>query len=169
MSFLYTHCTDLCPYVAVKLKSAREELGPDSARAVFVAVTTDPERDTQKVLAAYTRSVGLVGAWHFLTGPLPAVKAVWFDYGVGVDIQKTAGSDGGGSEGSARDPEPIQGLSGDEVNRARGLADAFGGGYEVAHSTPIWIIDRQGRIRATMDADALPSEITGNVRALMSR
>jgi cytochrome oxidase Cu insertion factor (SCO1/SenC/PrrC family) len=169
MSFLYTHCTDLCPYVAVKMKSARAELGTDADNAVFVAVTTDPERDTQKVLDAYTRSVGLAGSWHFLTGTLPEVKAVWFSYGVGVDIQKTPSKDDGGSEGNATDPEPIQGLSADEVNRARSVADAFGGGYEVAHSTPIWIIDRQGRIRATMDADALPSEIAGNVRALMSR
>lgn len=165
MSFIYTHCTDLCPFVAMKLKGARDLLGADADKAVFVAVTTDPQRDTRKVIAAYTHEAGLDGAWRFLTGPLPAVKAVWFDYGVGVDIVKPAP----GKAGEAADAEPSQGLSAPDLDRARGLADAFGGGYEVAHSTPIWIIDRAGKIRATMDADALPSQIAANVRALEGR
>jgi cytochrome oxidase Cu insertion factor (SCO1/SenC/PrrC family) len=169
MSFLYTHCTDLCPFVAVKLKTARDALGADARKAVFVVVTTDPERDTQNVLADYTRSVGLAHAWHFLTGPLAAVRAVWFGYGVGVDITRSAGA-GPTVPGSVEDdPEPSQGLSQEQVIHAHQVADTFGGGYEVAHSTPIWIIDRQGRIRATMDAEALPSEIVGNIRTLMDR
>ncbi len=165
MSFIYTHCTDLCPFVTEKLKAARGLLGPDADKAVFVAVTTDPKRDTQEVISAYTKSAGLEGAWRFLTGPAPAVKAVWFDYGVGVDLAKPAPA----KEGEARDAEPSQGLAAADLDRARSLADAFGGGYEVAHSTPIWIIDRAGKIRAAMDADALPSDIAENVRALAGR
>jgi len=168
VTFIYTHCTDLCPFVTLKVRSARGLLGADADRAVFVAVTTDPRRDTQEVNAAYTRAAGLAGAWHFLTGPAAAVKAVWFDYGVGVDIQK-APDEGPGAQGTAEDAEPSQGLSADARDQARRMADAFGGGYEVAHSTPIWIIDREGRMRVAMDADCLPSEIAGNVRALMSR
>ena len=168
MTFIYTHCTDLCPFVTLKVRSARGLLGADADKAVFVAVTTDPRRDTQKVNAAYTRAAGLAGAWHFLTGPLAAVKAVWFDYGVGVDIQETP-DEGPAVEGAAEDAEPFQGLSTAARDQARRIADAFGGGYEVAHSTPVWIIDREGRIRVAMESDALPSEIAGDVRALMSR
>jgi cytochrome oxidase Cu insertion factor (SCO1/SenC/PrrC family) len=166
LSFLYTHCTDLCPFVAEKLKSAHDQLGPDADRTVFVAVTTDPGRDTVKVLADYSRSAGLMDAWHFLTGPLPAVKAVWFDYGVGVDFPTTTAA---GEGEVANDAEPVQGLSPQEVSRARGLADAFGGGYEVSHSTPIWIIDTRAMIRIAMEADVTPAEIAGNVRALLGR
>ena len=169
MSSLYTHCTDLCPFVTLKIRSARALMGTDADKAVFVAVTTDPGRDTQKVIAAYTQAAGLTGAWHFLTGPLAAVKAVWFDYGVGVDIQKAPQDQEPEAQGGAEDAEPSQGLSAEARDQARRMADAFGGGYEVAHSTPIWIIDREGRIRVAMDADALPSEIAGNVRALMGR
>jgi len=168
MTFIYTHCTDLCPFVTLKVRSARGLLGADAGKAVFVAVTTDPQRDTQEVDAAYTQAAGLAGAWHFLTGPVSAVKGVWFDYGVGVDLQK-APDKGLAAQGGAEDAEPSQGLSADARDQARRMADAFGGGYEVAHSTPIWIIDREGRIRVAMDADCLPSEIAGNVRALMSR
>ena len=74
-----------------------------------------------------------------------------------------------GHEGSAKDEAPTQGLSADERDQAHGIADEFGGGYDVSHSAPYWIIDRAGRIRASMDADALPSEIAANVRALMGR
>jgi protein SCO1/2 len=171
LTFIYTHCTDLCPFVTMKLKSARDMLGSDEDKAVFVAVTTDPARDGQTAIAAYSREAGLFDAWHFLTGPLPAVKAVWFDYGVGVDIEKPAETEGAEAapQGAAMDAEPTQGLSARERDLAHQLVDKFGGGYEVSHSAPYWIIDRAGRIRASMDADVLPSQIAANVRALMSR
>jgi cytochrome oxidase Cu insertion factor (SCO1/SenC/PrrC family) len=170
MTFIYTHCTDLCPFVTLKLKSARALLGKDAEKAVFVAVTTDPERDTQSVIAAYSKAAGLFDSWHFLTGPMAAVKDVWFNYGVGVDIPTTDMNAPAAKVGTASDdPEPTQGLSPEEMTRAESIADQFGGGYDVSHSAPFWIIDRAGRIRASMDADALPSEIAGNLRALMSR
>jgi protein SCO1/2 len=171
MTFIYTHCTDLCPFVTMKLKSARDLLGADRDKAVFVAVTTDPARDGQAAIAAYSREAGLFDAWHFLTGPLQAVKDVWFDYGVGVDIEKPAETEGAEAapQGAAMDAEPTQGLSARERDLAHQLVDKFGGGYDVSHSAPYWIIDRAGRIRASMDADVLPSQIAANVRALMSR
>jgi protein SCO1 len=170
VAFIYTHCTDLCPFITLKVKSARDQLGRDADKAVFVAVTTDPERDTQSVIAAYSRAAGLFDGWSFVTGPLDAVKEVWFNYGVGVDIEKKQSDEPPGQTGSKSDePEPTQGLSPSDVGLAHTIVDAFGGGYDVSHSTPYWIIDRQGRIRAAMDADALPSEIADNVRALMSR
>ena len=171
MTFIYTHCTDLCPFITLKVKDARDQLGKDSDKAVFVAVTTDPQRDTEKVIAAYSRAAGLYDGWHFVTGPASSVKVVWYNYGVGVDIEKPVPKEETPAQsGNAKDePEPTQGLSPDEVGLAHRIVDQFGGGYDVSHSAPFWIIDRQGRIRASMDADALPSEIAGNVRALMSR
>jgi protein SCO1/2 len=170
MTFIYTHCTDLCPFITLKVKGARDLLGKDADKAVFVAVTTDPERDTQSVIDAYSTAAGLSDGWSFVTGSLAAVKDVWFNYGVGVDIEKKPSDEPPAKAGSQSDePEPTQGLSPTEVGLAHGIVDAFGGGYDVSHSTPFWIIDRQGRIRASMDADALPSDIAANVRALMSR
>lgn len=171
MTFIYTHCTDLCPFITLKVKEARDQLGKDADKAVFVAVTTDPARDTQKVIAAYSRAAGLFDDWHFVTGPVPAVKDVWFNYGVGVDIEKPAedGKPEAAPGGSMTDMQPTQGLSAEDKDVAYTIADAFGGGYDVSHSAPFWIIDRAGRIRASMDADVLPSQIAANVRALISR
>jgi len=169
MTFIYTHCTDLCPFITLKVKDALDQLGKDADKAVFVAVTTDPQRDTQKVIAAYSRAAGLYDAWHFVTGPAASVKDVWYNYGVGVDIEKPVPREEASAQSSSasEDAEPTQGLSTEEVSLAHHIVDAFGGGYDVSHSAPFWIIDRQGRIRASMDADALPSAIAGNVRALM--
>ncbi len=169
MTFIYTHCTDLCPFITLKVKDARDQLGKDADKAVFVAVTTDPQRDTEKVIAAYSRAAGLYDSWHFVTGPAASVKDVWYNYGVGVDIEKPVPKEdtSAPSSSAAEDTEPTQGLSPAEVDMAHHLVDAFGGGYDVSHSAPFWIIDRKGRIRASMDADALPSAIAGNVRALM--
>jgi cytochrome oxidase Cu insertion factor (SCO1/SenC/PrrC family) len=169
MSFIYTHCTDLCPFVTLKVKSAHDQLGKDADKAVFVAVTTDPERDTEKVNAAYSKAAGLLDSWHFVTGSPASVKQVWFDYGVGVEIQKGADAPAAKQGNAVDEPEPTQGLTPGEVDSAQRIADAFGGGYDVSHSTPYWIIDRQGMVRASMDADALPSDIAANVRALMNR
>jgi protein SCO1/2 len=61
MSFIYTHCTDICPFIAVKVKNAYTLLGNDAANVVFVAVTTDPKRDVPAVTAAYSKELGLQG------------------------------------------------------------------------------------------------------------
>ena len=72
-------------------------------------------------------------------------------------------------QGAVSDAETMQGLAAEEQGLAHKIVDKFGGGYDVSHSAPFWIIDRAGKIRASMDADALPSQIAANVRALMSR
>jgi protein SCO1/2 len=169
LSFIYTHCTDICPFEALKIKAALPLLGSDAGRAVFVAVTTDPERDTQGVVADYSREAGLFDAWHFVTGPLDAVRQVWSDYGIGVRSEsKDESKDGGNaSHDAGREESPSQGLSKDDLEIAGRIIDRFGGGYEVAHTAPYWFIDTEGRLRAIMDADVLPSDIADNVRALL--
>jgi len=59
MTYIYTHCTDFCPFVALKLRAAEKILGADASKAVFVAVTTDPERDTPQVCADYSKAIGM--------------------------------------------------------------------------------------------------------------
>jgi len=40
-TFIYTHCSDVCPLIAMKLKSAHDQLGNGTAKTVFVAVISD--------------------------------------------------------------------------------------------------------------------------------
>ena len=46
VSFLYTHCPDLCPAITGHLRTAHELLLDDATRVDFVVISVDPERDT---------------------------------------------------------------------------------------------------------------------------
>ncbi len=64
--FGYTYCPDVCPLGLQRMSEAVKALGPNGERVVPIFVTVDPERDTSKVLAAYTshfhpRLIGLTG------------------------------------------------------------------------------------------------------------
>jgi len=166
LSFIYTHCADLCPYVTIKLKAARSLLGPDADKVVFVAITTDPQRDTPAVIARYSKEAGLYDSWHFLTGSIEALQKVWASYGVGVHV--VSASDLTDAEGgAAADDDHSQGLGSSEIALVRSMIKNFAGGYEVSHSAPFWIVDAEGRVRAVLNADALPSDLAADARALL--
>ena len=185
MTFIYTHCTDVCPYISLKVKKAYDLLGADAGKVVIVAVTTDPKRDVPRVTAAYSKEIGLQDAWHFVGGPAEAVQAVWANYGIGVTVDPDTAAVAPSKEEKVRavtaekdeadtatvpDADaPIQGLSKADVGLAGRLTQAFGGGYDVGHSAPFWIVDRKGRIRIGMDASATPADIVTNIRVLLKQ
>ena len=168
LCFIYTHCTDICPFIAVKVRDAYQQLGADAAHVEFVAVTTDPQRDVPDVTSAYSKALGLDAAWHFVGGQPKNVQSVWAHYGIGVTVDQDTEAAAAPKEESMKDmPVPSQGLSDDDQNLANQIADKFGGGYDVGHSAPFWIVDRKGVIEAGMDADATPSDLVANIRTLL--
>jgi len=170
LSFIYTHCDDICPFVTLKVKDARDLLGPLADKVEFVAVTTDPERDTPKVNAAYSRDAGLYDSWHFVTGSVAEVKKVWTDFGIGVHkVEESAPAKSEGSEkGMAdMDDDASKGLAQPDIAHGKSIGDKFGGGYEVTHTAPFWFIDPAGNLRAVMNADTAPRDIVANVKALI--
>ena len=49
MTFVYTHCPDVCPALTYQMKKLAEELGDDYGESVvFLSDTVDPARDTPK-------------------------------------------------------------------------------------------------------------------------
>jgi len=168
LCFIYTHCTDICPFISVKVREANQLLGADSSNVVFVAVTTDPKRDVPQVTSAYSKALGLDDVWHFVGGATSDVQAVWKNYAIGVTVNPETGAAASKEEMSMKDmPSPTQGLSKQDIDLAGQLADTFGGGYDVGHSAPFWIIDKKGVIQAGMDAEATPSDLAANIRTLM--
>jgi cytochrome oxidase Cu insertion factor (SCO1/SenC/PrrC family) len=168
-SFIYTSCTDVCPYISLKVKAVYGMLGTDAARVGFVAVTTDPQRDTPEVIARYSREAGLFDIWHFVTGPIAEVSLVWSRYLASATTESAqTGDAGGGAAAAADSAEHGQGLGADDLALARRIISGFGGGYEVSHFAAFHVIDRRGRIRVTLDQDALPREILSNVRTLLA-
>ena len=168
MCFIYTHCTDICPFVALKVKDAYQLLGNDAQNVVFVAVTTDPKRDVPSVTAAYSRTLGLFDSWHFVGGSADAVQAVWANYGIGVTVDPDTGAVATKeSMGGSMEAEPTQGLSDADLAMAGDIIKNFGGGYDVGHSAPFWIVDKRGLVHVGMAADTTPADIVTNVRALL--
>jgi cytochrome oxidase Cu insertion factor (SCO1/SenC/PrrC family) len=87
LEFMDPHCTDICPIVSAEFIDAYHDLGGAAGRAVFVAVNVNPYYRTTGAMAAYTREHGLdtIPSWHFLTGTLASLRAVWREYGIAVD------------------------------------------------------------------------------------
>ena len=170
MCFIYTHCTDICPFIAAKVKEANEQLGKDAENVVFVAVTTDPKRDVPAVTLPYSKTLGLNDVWHFVGGTAKAVQAVWASYAIGVTVNPETDAVAPPKEEKiavAMEKPPTQGLSSDDLTLVGTIVQEFGGGYDVGHSAPFWIVDKRGLIRAGMDADAAPADIVTNVRVLL--
>ena len=93
ITFLYTHCPDVCPAVTYQMNKLSEELGDDyNESVVFLSVTVDPERDTPERLASWTSDRNV--SWQFLTStadsPVGHMLSVWQDYEIAVNIDEDA-------------------------------------------------------------------------------
>src|SRR5207253_3770549 len=76
VTFLYTHCPDVCPLIASNLNTALRILGPHAKVSVF-AVSVDPKGDTPAAVKAYEREKRLVPQFHYLIGSRPELMRVW--------------------------------------------------------------------------------------------
>jgi protein SCO1/2 len=77
VTFVYTHCPDVCPLIVSELAAAQRALGAQAGRARFVAVTIDPRRDTPAAVRAFLAARGAIGRVQFLLGSHAALARVW--------------------------------------------------------------------------------------------
>ena len=82
ITFLYTHCPDLCPLTAANINAALGRLGSRRKGVVALAVTVDPKGDTKPAVRAYVRSHRLPAEFHYLTGSKTALERIWRLYNV---------------------------------------------------------------------------------------
>lgn len=94
ITFIYTNCPDgMCPALTLRLRRAQEfaineELGDESA---FLAMTFDPERDTEDALRTYATEQGVnldAGNWHFLRPERYEEGTELMDENFGLKIEK---------------------------------------------------------------------------------
>jgi protein SCO1/2 len=76
VTFLYTHCPDVCPLISTHLNDALRRLGPRGGVRV-VAVSTDPKGDTRASVARFVKTHRLVKEFHYLTGSESQLAPVW--------------------------------------------------------------------------------------------
>ena len=86
VAFAYTTCPDVCPLITAALRQVQSGLTVEERRKVFLlTITTDPEIDSPKILADYSKRYGAeLATWSFLTGDPTALQKVWKNFGVGV-------------------------------------------------------------------------------------
>jgi len=85
LTFLYTHCKDLCPLTAEKLHATMQNLGSDAPKVAVLAVSIDPKGDTTTSALAFSKAHKMEGYWHFLTGTFNALSPIWSNYDVYAD------------------------------------------------------------------------------------
>jgi protein SCO1/2 len=82
VTFLYTHCPDVCPLIASNLNTALRALGPQRARVRVLAVSVDPKGDTPEAVRAYARRMHLLPQFLYLTGTSAQLTRVWSAYNI---------------------------------------------------------------------------------------
>lgn len=90
LTFLYTHCKDLCPLTAEKLHTVMQNLGGDASKVAVLAVSIDPKGDTTTSALAFSKAHKMEGYWHFLTGTFNVLSPIWSNYDVYADTSDQA-------------------------------------------------------------------------------
>jgi protein SCO1/2 len=76
VTFIYTHCPDVCPLITSNLNTVLRTLGP-KGNVEVLAVSVDPKGDTPAAVRAYEKSKHLEPAFHYLIGTRAELRPVW--------------------------------------------------------------------------------------------
>lgn len=86
LTFIYTHCPDVCPIIASNLGVALNLMGAkQSSRVQVVAVSVDPRGDTPAAVASFLHRHGVFGRMQYLVGSQRELARVWKAWGVGSE------------------------------------------------------------------------------------
>lgn len=82
ITFIYTHCPDVCPLIVSHIKTALALLGPKAKDVQVIAVSTDPRGDNSKTVAAFLKEHGMSGRMQYLIGSRAELGHVWKNWGI---------------------------------------------------------------------------------------
>jgi protein SCO1 len=80
LTFLYTHCVDVCPLTAEHLDLAVQSLGHRRSGARILAISVDPAGDTPAAVRRFIRVHRLGPQFHYLTGSRATLRHIWTEY-----------------------------------------------------------------------------------------
>ena len=131
LSLIYTHCPDICPLTTAKMKQIQE--GVQSAglsdQVQLVTFTVDPQRDTSEVLKRFASAYDFnPDNWIFLTGPSNQINILI--KGLNLYVQR------------------VYYVNDTPVPEAALPQPAADTPYLVNHTDRMFLIDRQGNVRA---------------------
>ena len=73
ISFIYTHCPDVCPVITANMTNIQNQL-QDTSGINFIEISFDPERDTPSTLRGYKELYRLNDQFTLLTGDTTTVN-----------------------------------------------------------------------------------------------
>lgn len=85
ITFIYTHCPDVCPLIVGNLHTAQQQLGAQASKAQIVAVSVDSRGDTPKTVARFLAAHRMTGRMQYLIGSTRELAQVWKAWGVGSE------------------------------------------------------------------------------------
>lgn len=86
VTFIYTHCPDVCPLITSNLRVAQNLMGADGpGRAQVIAVSVDSKGDTRKTVTAFLKAHEMTGRMQYLIGSTKELARVWKAWGVGSE------------------------------------------------------------------------------------
>jgi protein SCO1 len=86
VTFLYTHCPDVCPLITSNLRVAQNLMGPKvAAKVQIIAVSVDPRGDTRKTVTRFLAQHEMTGRMQYLVGSAHELAGVWKAWGVGSE------------------------------------------------------------------------------------
>ncbi|HUA11505.1 MAG TPA: SCO family protein [Solirubrobacteraceae bacterium] len=84
LTFIYTHCPNVCPLIAAGLHRVVKMLGPRAAHVQVMAVSVDPRGDTPAAVKAFLAAHQLTGEMQYLIGSAGQLAPIWKQWGVGA-------------------------------------------------------------------------------------
>jgi protein SCO1/2 len=86
VTFIYTHCPDVCPLITSNLRVALNLMGPKLAKGTqVIAVSVDPRGDTRKTVTKFLAAHEMTGRMQYLIGSAHELAGVWKAWGVGAE------------------------------------------------------------------------------------
>jgi protein SCO1/2 len=86
ITFVYTHCPDVCPLMISNLRVAQNLMGAGGPqKAQVIAVSVDAKGDTPKTVKAFLKAHEMTGRMQYLIGSQQELSRVWKAWGVGSE------------------------------------------------------------------------------------
>ena len=140
LEFGFTHCPNICPVTLANLANVFRELGPEARDVQLIFVTVDPKRDTVARLREY---LGLFNpSFIGATGQSEDLDAV------------------------SRELEAVRRAYGVVATEESGEGSD---GYQVHHSSSLYLIDRQGMLRGLVPFGKPVADIIHDLRLLVAQ
>jgi protein SCO1/2 len=156
LTFLYTNCPDVCPLTTSLIRDAHEMLGEDADDVAILAVSVDPERDTEQAALDYSERWRMTRNWDFLVGQRERLTDIWKAYFVAASVDESSHAEQATGAGG--------GLAQDSV---KGLSQAIEERYLVSHSAPVYLIDQEGTMRVLFTLPFEAEDLAHDVRLLL--